>query len=137
MQQNFLGGTISFFTLTGTGTQNDIAIRQGGIPRRSLSFVTYSGGTRTELWMGEQGPLRTLTRDTCSFRAYKADASGNVTPASGMDFPAFVTVHMQATSELSSSYDVGAASAGPDRIFGSGSGDSRGRDDIRTWVEGQ
>ena len=137
LQQNFSGGTVSFFTLTGTGVQNGGSLLFGGIPRRSISFVTYSGGTRTEMWMGEQGLSQTLTRDTCTFKAFKVDDIGNVSPASGTDFPAFVTVHMQATSELSSSYDVGAASAGPDRIFGSDPNDQRGRDDIRTWIEGQ
>ena len=148
--QNFSGNTVSFFTLTGTGTQDDIAMLQGGVPRRAFSFVTYNGGTRTERWIGangvlEQGPSRVLSGSTCKFTAYKVkDASGNVglandTESLGLltfpEFPSFVTLQMQATSDLSSSYDVGAASAGPDRTFGTGPGDPRGKDDIRTWVE--
>ena len=139
-QQRFSGSSVAFFTLTGTGSKTGTTVSDGGVPKRALSFVTYNGGARIEQWIGDgTAPLiglsQTLTRDNCTFRAFSVETSGNVRTAADTEFPSFVTVSMDATSELSSSYDVGAASAGPDRIFGQSVGDSNGRDDIRTWVE--
>ena len=137
--QNFSGNEIAFFTLTGTGMKKNTEI-----PKRAFSFVTYNGGTRTEQWIGDASIYsQTLTEDPCIFKAYKVESSGNVSDYSADPdskgvpmFPAFISVRMQATSDsLAKAYDVGAASAGPDRMFGLGPGDLKGKDDIRTWVE--
>ncbi|MCL1921036.1 MAG: prepilin-type N-terminal cleavage/methylation domain-containing protein [Kiritimatiellaeota bacterium] len=147
--QLFSGGSLAFYTLTGTGFRDNPGnkpINQGSIPRRAFSYVTYSGGTRTEQWIDEGGSPRTLTESSvgCTFRPFWVDANGNLTsgqPVGASRFPSFVTLKMSANSaegeqegKKAMVYDIGAASAGADRIFGEGVRDPNGKDDIRTWV---
>ena len=137
MQQNFSKGSVSFFTLTGTGNLNDDLTNFNSIPRRSLSFVTYNGGNRTEQWMGGEISDTRLTGVSCRFDAFDVNISGGgatVQQVGGVNFPSYVTATMDLMMPSAVTYDVGAASSGPDREFGTTPGDPKGRDDIRTWV---
>ncbi|MEI6645362.1 MAG: prepilin-type N-terminal cleavage/methylation domain-containing protein [bacterium] len=147
--QNFNGSTLSFYTLTGTGFDNDDDARSGQAPRRAITLVKYSGnGQRsvtTFLAVGTGGfsigtpqdgaivnpNLNGAQVQLTGIKAY--DEKGN--SASGTKFPAYVTVSAGVNSEGVRSFDVGAGSGGPDRTLGKSAEDIRSRDDIKTWVE--
>jgi prepilin-type N-terminal cleavage/methylation domain-containing protein len=146
--QSFSGSSLKFYTLTGTGFNND-ADPATGTPRRSITLVEYSGnGSRSVktyvpvsgggfangapqdfsiLSPSQKGPSLKVTGFT-AYDSKGASVGANV-------FPAYVAVSAGVQVDGVQSYDVGAASSGPDLTLGKGPGDIRGRDDIRTWVE--
>lgn len=146
--QSFNGSSLKFYTLTGTGFDNDDPPKSG-TPRRSITFVEYntsgfrtvktylpvSGGGYT-LGSNQDGPIVTPSLNGAqvkmkTFQDYydpKVNAGAN-------RFPAYVTVSAEVNTAGVRSFDVGAASGGPDRTMGGAPDDVRGRDDIKTWAD--
>jgi len=132
-KQTFSGSALQFYTLTGTGFADN---RPGGMPLRALSYITYSKeGQRTETVLQGDGSgwkkpesnvMKFVTNKDnlkTSFQGFEPEF-GDL-PTVGL--PLFVI--LKADIELAGfSYDIGAASAGPDKTWGT-------KDDIRTWVE--
>jgi len=148
--QNFSGGTLSFYTLTGTGFNNDEDANSGQAPRRSITFVKYSlNGQRSiktyvpvasggfSPGMPQDGSIVNANLNGAQvqltgFQAYYDLEAG---PVGANPFPAYVTVSARVNSAGVRSFDVGAASGGPDKVLGSSPDDIRSRDDIKTWAE--
>jgi Tfp pilus assembly protein PilV len=141
-------GTLSFYTLTGTGFDNDEDARSGQLPRRAITYVTYSGATRTVKTFlptigggfangsAQSGAivnpnLNGATVELTGIIAYDKDGSS----VGGSVFPAYVTVSAGVNSAGARSFDIGAASGGPDRTLGTSPTDIRGRDDVKTWSD--
>jgi hypothetical protein len=109
--------------------------------------VTYSGSYRTVKTFKkgntpfDDGPqqagaivtpnLNGANVKLTDMRAY--DEKGR--PVGGSVFPAYVTVSAKVDAAGVRSFDVGAASGGPDRTMGGAPDDIRGRDDIKTWAD--
>lgn len=129
-------GELSFYTLTGT-------VDKKGEVVRALKYITYdSSGMRTESVL--------KPKDT----QFSQDASYNVkdvferignpnaatvgsftfTPYPTFGFPLYVAVDSEVTT-YGYSLDVGAWSAGPDKVFGTSPDDPNGKDDIKTWTD--
>ena len=140
-------GTLSFYTLTGTGFDND-QDPQGGTPRRAITYVTYNGATRTVRTFlptvgggfangsAQSGAIvnPSLNGARVQLTGIKAfDEKGS--SVSGSVFPAFVTVSAGVNSAGVKSFDIGAGSGGPDKTLGKSPDDVRGRDDIKTWAD--
>jgi type II secretory pathway pseudopilin PulG len=138
---------LKFYTLTGTGFE-------GGIARRSIMYVEYNGSTRTVTTYtpkatggytaGSQQTTQFANSDpngatirVGSINAFALDTAGKpVTFQPGTHpFPAYITVNAGVDSQAVKSYNVGAASGGPDRTMGGSADDVRGRDDIKTWAD--
>jgi len=143
--QQLSSPTLAFYTLTGTGfkgieTVDNVSV---GYPWRALTHITYSGGRRIEQGMtggggGAEGRSdRPLTKGKGfdEVRAHKVGPNGSVRDAANNEFPSFIRVRLNVSYDPATRYDIGAASSGPDRVFGRGPDDPRGRDDIKTWVE--
>jgi type II secretory pathway pseudopilin PulG len=147
--QNF-SGSLSFFTLTGTGFDGDKNPYddKGAVPRRSIMYVTYNGATRTvktflpragggfDSGSPQQGAIVSADIngakvDLTGIKAYDEDGNS----VGGSEFPAYVTVSAGVNSAGVRSFDIGAASGGPDKTMGQSSGDNRGRDDVKTWTD--
>ena len=145
--QNF-SGTLSFFTLTGTGFDQDEDADSGKEPRRSITYITYNGSKRTVVTflpktgggfkegVAQEGNIVNTSLNGANvqltgMRGY--DEKGS--PVAGSVFPAYVTISAGVNSEGVRSFDVGAASGGPDRTLGRSPDDVRGRDDIKTWAD--
>jgi prepilin-type N-terminal cleavage/methylation domain-containing protein len=142
-------GSLAFYTLTGTGFDEDINPSEAGaIPRRSITYVTYNGATRTVttfLPMSSGGfnekssPPQVIVN--ASLNGAKVQLTGikaygeNGNAVGGSVFPAFVTVSAGVNSAGVMSFDIGAASGGPDKTLGKSPEDIRGRDDIKTWSD--
>lgn len=145
--QNF-NGSLAFYTLTGTGFNNDQDPR-GGTPRRSITFVTYSeSGFRTvKTYLPtsgggftpgapQQGSIvnpdlngaRVEVRGISAFDRMGSGVGGNT-------FPAYVTIKAGVNSAGVKSFDIGVGSGGPDKTFGKSASDPRRRDDIVTWAD--
>lgn len=126
--QSFNGASLSFYTLTGSCEK--------GNPLRSITHVAYNGVTRT---VTRFQPV--MTPDAQGGPIVDQSSSGVTLGAlafnpSGAAFPDYVMVSVGITrGTQAQNYDVGAASGGPDQILGTGPGDIRGRDDIKTWVQ--
>jgi len=148
--QVFSGDTLLFYTLTGTGFEDGADAQSGRMPLRSLRLVKYSGqGQRaiTEFVPVASGgyearPGASTTIVNPSLRGMSVQLSGFTAEndlrggaVAVNPFPAYVTVSAGVVVDAVSSYDVGAASGGPDETIGKGKGDIRSRDDIKTWVE--
>lgn len=141
-------GSLAFYTLTGTGFDN-VNNDPQGTPLRALTFVTYSGAFRTvQTFLPQPGGgfrpgqpqagaivsaningARVELTDIQAFNDPLAAAAG------ANPFPAYVTVSAKVNTKGVKSFDVGAASGGPDRTLGRGPDDLLSRDDIKTWVE--
>jgi type II secretory pathway pseudopilin PulG len=144
--QNF-GGPLSFYTLTGTGFNNADDL-PSGTPRRSITYVTYSGVTRTVKTYipsdpgfaagdSPSGPIVSSSGNGAQvtppdFKAYYDSKTG---PSGANPFPAYVTVSAGVNSAGVRSFDIGAASGGPDRTMGTSPEDIRSRDDVKTWSD--
>ncbi|MEI7901017.1 MAG: prepilin-type N-terminal cleavage/methylation domain-containing protein [bacterium] len=116
---------LAFYTLTGTN--------------RALIKVTYSSsGTRTESLLQSDGTWgsaksgnvnpssgRLGTASSLELKRDRADYGGGALDTAGL--PLFITFEAS-VSASGANLDIGAASAGPDRVWGT-------KDDIRTWVE--
>lgn len=147
--QGFNGSTLSFYTLTGTGFDNDQDARSGQAPRRSITLIRYSGygrravttflpvaGGGFTLGTSQDGDivkanLNGANVQLAGFQAF--DEKGN--SVTGNKFPAYVTIRAEVNSDGVRSFDIGAASSGPDLTLGKNSGDIRSRDDIKTWAD--
>ena len=139
-KQSFSANEISFYTLTGVDTN------------RSLKYVThYSNGDRQQYrleWTGSAWRWKADQRTTLlNFLTSGSQNKATISPkgftfkwpsanqynqqgqlVSGQNrFPLHLTVEASITQE-GKLYEVGAASAGPDRTWNTD-------DDIRTWVE--
>lgn len=142
-------GQLAFYTLTGTGFDNDSDPSSGQPARRSITFVTYSGANRTvETYVPQSGggyvlgssqgsgaivSLTELEWRASADQHFSGDENGG--SVGGSRFPAYVTVSAGVNVQGVRSFDVGAASGGPDRTLGTGPNDIRGRDDIKTWAD--
>lgn len=129
-KQSFTSGKISFYTLSGDED------------KRSLNFITHDLSGKREQWVlafdrdGEWDSVS--SSDVLKFLSeggaddpdinplrfeFKWDRSGTYAD----ELPLYIKVDAQVTQK-GKLYQVGAASAGPDKIWGT-------KDDIRTWVE--
>ena len=131
--QKFDGWPLQFYTLSGSGFKNN---NPGGVPLRALSYITYSQeGKRTETVLcGDGNPDDPKASDVKKIVANKtslATTLNDVRPEFGAlpteGLPLFLTFTVE-VEIAGKSYDIGAASAGPDKVWGT-------KDDIRTWVE--
>lgn len=126
---------LKFYTLSGT-TEPE----QNADVMRALKFVTYnlSSGARTEDILKAGGGKKTLKSNvlpssgrvgnTSSTKAVNIQAyygQGNDLESDGL--PMYITFQAN-VSASGASLDIGAASAGPDKIWGT-------KDDIKTWVK--
>ncbi|MCL2104623.1 MAG: hypothetical protein FWH21_06185 [Kiritimatiellaeota bacterium] len=150
LDQSFNSGALRFFTLTGTGYNRDKSAFETDPPLRSLTHVTYQGGTREEirLMVTDQGGVQ---------RAYSAPAmqllsqnlGGQALTLNGFDFhyldtgvggagrfPSVIIVKARATASTDT-VEIGAGSAGPNRKWGKEPGDPDGKDDIKTWTDNE
>lgn len=132
--QSFSGFPLRFFTMTGTGFD-----RTGTTPYRSLTYITYdSAGNRTEEKLRANGswdtPVKynvmTTAERSLNPNKPKATVQGiNAVFPTGdsAGLPLFVNIRARV---VSSGYnlDIGAASAGPDGVWGT-------KDDIATWLK--
>jgi len=131
--QLFIGSSLKFYTLTGTGF-DDKKIT----PFRALTHVTYdTTGKRTESILKADGSTETKPSSNVSKVAervgnknapvtqfYNFNAEyGTGQPQEGL--PLFVTLSADVTT-MGNSLEIGAESAGPDGIWGN-------KDDIKTW----
>ena len=146
--QNF-SGSLSFFTLTGTGFDNDEDARSGQPPRRAITYVKYDMGGQREVTMYvplpsggySKRPAQRTTIVNANLNGAKVQLTGirsydeKGISVGGSVFPAYVTVSAGVNSEGVRSFDVGAASGGPDKTLGKSPEDIRGRDDIKTWTD--
>jgi len=148
--QSFNGSPLRFYTLTGTGFDNDDP-PDSGTPRRSITFVEYSssgfrsvktylpvdGGGYT-LGSSQDGSIVTpnLNGAQVKLKDFKPYYDPKLGAAGGANrFPAYVTISAEVDAAGVRSFDVGAASGGPDRTMGGAPDDIRGRDDIKTWAD--
>ncbi len=126
--QQFSGSTLVFYTLTG---------KEGN---RALTKVTYTtAGKRTESVLQGDGSWSAPTtgnvlpsagrvgnKSSTTLENFEANyGQNNDLPSEGL--PLYITFEANVTAS-GNSLDIGAASAGPDRRWGT-------KDDIRTWVE--
>lgn len=131
-------GRLAFYTLTGTGSGTD---NQTDKAVRSPTFVTYdSSGERTEkkLW-GNNGALATIKGNVLDFESGSSSAAQLGTQIEGIEsgpvppgappgaLPLYIKIRARVAAR-GSSLEIGAASAGPDKAWGT-------KDDICTWVK--
>lgn len=130
-KQSFTSGKISFYTLS--GDENE----------RSLNYITHDlSGTREHKVLALDGNGKWDTVSSSDVLKFLSDSNSDdpdIDPKNfkfmwGPDdaglsdeFPLCIRVDAQVTQK-GKLYQVGAASAGPDKIWGT-------KDDIRTWVE--
>ena len=131
--QKFDGWPLQFYTLTGSGFKNN---NPGGVPLRALSYITYSqGGKRTETVLCGDGSaddpkesdVKKIVVNQTSLNTTLLDVNPVFGGLSTEGLPLFLTFTVE-VEVAGKSYDIGAASAGPDKVWGT-------KDDIRTWVE--
>lgn len=129
-EQNFGSGKISFYTLTGD---------EG---KRSLNFITHDLSGAREQWVlaltGNGQWEKVSSSDVLKFISESGSDDPDINPLrfefkwgkSGTyadELPLYIRVDAQVV-QRGKLYQVGAASAGPDKTWGT-------KDDIRTWVE--
>ena len=137
--QAFKGSELRFYTLTGTGFSE----KSDKTPLRTLSHIVYSTkGLRTETVLCADGSVEEKSsnvlkietnkeKETATFDEFKPVNPETKTENPGLKgttpFPLFVTIEAT-VQQTGKSYDIGAASAGPDKMWGT-------KDDIQTWVD--
>jgi type II secretory pathway component PulJ len=129
-KQSFTSGKISFYTLS--GDEND----------RSLNYITHDlSGTREHKVLALDGNGKWDTVSSSDVLKFLSDSNSDDPDINPLRFefkwekngsysdelPLYIKVDAQVTQK-GKLYQVGAASAGPDKIWGT-------KDDIRTWVE--
>lgn len=134
--QSFNGWPLRFYTLTGAG------FTASAVPLRALSFIEYKqDGTRIEKILTADGSVYSLNNQAQTqvkdFLTKKDSANSLATTLGALQpvyvsgvsagLPLFITFTADVTLK-GNSYDIGAASAGPDKTWNT-------KDDIRTWVE--
>lgn len=140
--QQFKAFPLSFYTLSGTGFEEDDPDKT---PLRALSYITYSqNGTRTMKTLAADGSVWDYGHSSGVdvkkvFSVSKVAASLEEVKAiypkddeNRLPLSVRLKISIQPTGE---SYDIGAESAGPDGKFGDSVSDEYGKDDIRTWVD--
>ena len=125
-------GSLSFYTLTGTGkgTAADPAMR-------APKYITYNiSGTRSETALTAAGAKQVKNSNVLEFVKPTNNKNSPTVTFSGFEpkfvtdtkgLPLYVTVKAQVTT-TGNALDIGAASAGPDKTWGTA-------DDIKTWVD--
>ena len=133
---------LQFYTLTGKGFVED---NPSKLVLRALSYITYEdNGLRKETVLGADGNghnpnkegasvsssklkqiLKTDDEQTTTLSDLKAVFLDDDTEKKGL--PLFLTFTVKVKLSKNS-YEIGAASAGPDKVWGT-------KDDIRTWLE--
>jgi len=148
--QNF-SGQLAFYTLTGTGFDNPYN-DPNGTPLRSITFVTYTksgyrsvttykpvagGGTPPPSdGSPQEGSIVNASLNGARVILTKIQPYYDPKQGAGANrFPAYVTISAEVNAAGVRSFDVGAASGGPDRTMGGAPDDIRGRDDIKTWAD--
>jgi type II secretory pathway pseudopilin PulG len=146
--QNFRG-QLAFYTLTGTGFDNPNN-DPNGTPLRSITFVTYtksgyrtvkpyvpvSGGGTPSAGNPQEGSIVTPSLNGAKVVLSTIEPRYDPKVNAGANrFPAYVTISAEVNAAGVRSFDVGAASGGPDRTMGGAPDDVRGRDDIKTWAD--
>jgi len=136
--QQFAGSTISFYTLDATGFDLDGQGRPDLTrPKRSASYITYTtAGKRTEVYLLADGSTKSVATEVRDF-AVRANANAPTTtlkdfervdgPGGASRLPLCIKSQARVVSQ-GYSLDIGAASAGPDRVWNTD-------DDIRTWAD--
>lgn len=129
-KQSFTSGKISFYTLS--GDENE----------RSLNYITHDlSGTREHKVLALDGNGKWDTVSSSDVLKFLSDSNSDDPDINPLRFefkwekngsysdelPLYIKVDAQVTQK-GKLYQVGAASAGPDKIWGT-------KDDIRTWVE--
>lgn len=129
-KQSFTSGKISFYTLS--GDEN----------KRSLNFITHDlSGTREHKVLALDGNGKWDTVSSSDVLKFLSDSNSDDPDINPLRFefkweksgsysdelPLYIKVDAQVTQK-GKLYQVGAASAGPDKVWGT-------KDDIRTWVE--
>ena len=132
--QDFKADRLSFYTLSGSGFEGDDIVN--GVPRRSLSFITYNAeGKRTEIPLlanGKPGtPVSSVVTVSISGNKNAPQTSPPIFDYTyapyNSEFPISMRLKADVTSE-GYNLEIGAGSAGPDGAWGT-------KDDIRTWIE--
>lgn len=138
ISQNF-SGSLSFYTLTGAGKDTASSGSTGAKYRRTPAFITYSGsGARTEKYLLPDGNVKESSsniRDFMANTSVNSPSIGSLTFTEGQrvsgesnnSLPPYVIIRTSVTTQ-GKARDIGAASAGPDCVWGT-------KDDIRTWLE--
>ena len=131
--QKFNGWPLQFYTLNVSGFKNN---SPGGVPLRALSYITYSQeGKRTETVLCGDGnaddprnsDVKKIVVNPIGLTTTLSEVKpefGDL-PTDGLPLFLTFTVDVEIAGK---SHDIGAASAGPDKVWGT-------KDDIRTWVE--
>lgn len=138
--QLFSGSTLQFYTLTGTGFDDQGSLNYSPAASdvfRTLKYITYnlSSGKRTErtLKVGSAGSMITTSVSDLLTRSGNLNAAStvpsSVTAVSGVGSGLPLYLHFSATvTTRGYALDIGAASAGPDKTWDTD-------DDIRTWTK--
>lgn len=132
-------GTLKFYTLNGTGVPADQEGQSAPTPLRALSYVTYStSGARTESVLDGAGnrydvnegkPANVLafaglnSASIPKLENIKAEFGG----PNSQGLPLYISFEAS-VSGSGANLDIGAASAGPDKVWDT-------KDDIKTWVD--
>ena len=142
-EQNFSNSDLAFYTLSGndeTRTLNYIKYDTAGgrwqsVLKPSDGKPDWEDGERVDLLKfvtkQDENNVNMLV-DVDGFEvktpsAVEKDRDGNVVSSNTRKFPLYLTVKTR-VRQSGSLYDVGAESAGPDRVWGT-------KDDIRTFIE--
>lgn len=157
-EQKFSNNWLQFYTL------NTMSFSDYNTPLRSLRFIVYKKSGAREEWALESNTLSGKDTKYSNKQWIKINSSSdirtvaerleNLTPVvpkiKGFEYgtgqqapepqaseqPLYLTITAQVTP-IGSSFDIGAESSGPDRVFGDPNNpdDPRGKDDIKTWVK--
>ena len=131
-EQRFKGGLV-FYTLTGNKEDDRVLTKVtyeigGNSPKRTESVLQSDGtwGAATSANVlpssGRAGNNSSTTLE--NFEAYYGESADNL-DKNGL--PLYITFEAN-VSASGANLDIGAASAGPDKVWGT-------KDDIKTWVE--
>ncbi len=127
-------GSLKFYTLNGTGSRDES--KPGATPLRALTYVTYStAGARTEAVLDAEGNRYDKpSANVLAFAGLGSASSptlGNMKAVYGdlnpLGLPLYITFDASVSSS-GANLDIGAASAGPDKMWNT-------KDDIKTWVD--
>lgn len=137
--QQFASG-LRFFTLSGDGFEdgnNNGSMDASELPYRALSYITYDmNGKRTEtLLRGDGSVLNMPQANVLNFIKNQTSANKPTTvitkiePEYGANSPQGLPLYVKIRARVEyagNSLEIGAASAGPDKTWGT-------KDDINTW----
>lgn len=140
--QEFGSSSLKFYTL------NTRVFADDNSAMRALRYITYNAsGHREEYALEANSGWQLIESSDVRNIAERSGNPNAVVPqidqfefvygtglSSGQ--PLYLTITAQVTP-IGSSFDIGAESSGPDRVFGDPSNpdDPKGKDDIKTWVK--